>query len=302
MDRVRKQLGVDEIEEGMGNEPVTVAVLDSGVEASHPDLEGKVMVFRDFVQGRENPYDDYGHGSHVCGCIAGTGAVLDGRYAGIAPASRLVVGKVLDRRGDGSVKKMAEALRWIIDIRETWHIRVLNISIGTGKGYENKEYSEVRELLDEAWYKGVMIVCAAGNAGPAGGSLSVIGRNRNIITVGCHEGGEAHRFGRPCQLYSSRGEEMEYIRKPDIVAPGTEVMSCKTFPFRGRSVTEKYYCRKSGTSMATAIVSGCCARFFEKNGSESNEYCKRRMLQTAFDMGEPWNKQGYGMIVPKNFI
>lgn len=307
MDRVRKQLGIDIIErwttmEARRPAPVTVAVLDSGVDAAHPDLQDGVLAFRDFVQGREAPYDDFGHGTHVCGCIAGSGKASGGIYRGIVPRARLVVGKVLDGKGDGSVHKMAAALRWVMENRERYGIRILNISIGTGKGYESREYAEVRRLLDEAWFHGLMIVCAAGNGGPFGGSISILGQNRNIVTAGCHEGGESRRFHRPCQDYSGRGEASEVYRKPDIVAPGTEIISCKAAPYRGKTERERYYCKKSGTSMATAIVSGCCALFFERHEKESNEYCKRRILQTARDLGEEWNKQGYGMIEPAGMI
>lgn len=282
--------------------PVTIAVLDSGIDAGHPDLKGKVLAFRDFIHQRGKAYDDYGHGTHVCGCIAGSGEASGGLYRGIVPECNLVVGKILDKKGDGSVLKMADALKWILEIKDIYHIRVLNISIGTGKGYEKEEYAEVKELLREAWYQGLMIVCAAGNNGPSGGTISLLGQDRNIITVGCHEGRESYRFGRPCQVYSGRGELSEIYRKPDIVAPGTEIISCKAYPYRGRSIFDKYYCKKSGTSMATAVVSGCCGLFFERHGEESNEYCKRRLLQTAYDLGEAWNKQGYGMINPEGMI
>ena len=301
MNRVRNQLGLYTLEkrnEISERTPVTVAVLDSGIDHKHPDLTGSVLAFRDFIGGRNTPYDDYGHGTHVCGSIAGSGKSSEGIYAGIVPDARLIVGKILDKRGDGSVEKMAKAMEWILDVKDIYHIRVLNISIGTGKGYEKQEYNKIRELLNEAWYQGIMIIGAAGNSGPASGSISMLGMNRNIITVGCHEGRESYRFGHPCQLYSGRGEVSDIYRKPDIVAPGTEIVSCKATPYRGKTIFDKYYCKKSGSSMATAIVSGCCALFFEKNPVESNEYCKRRLLQTARNLGEAWNQQGYGMIDP----
>lgn len=300
MNRVKKQLGLYYINkiENKELEPVTVAVLDSGIDSRHPDLEGKILDFQDFITGSNIPRDDYGHGTHVCGCIAGSGKISEGIYSGIIPNANLVVGKILDKRGDGSVQKMAEAMRWILDIKDKYNIRVLNISIGTGKGYEEQEYDEIRELLNEAWYQGIMIVCAAGNGGPTSGSISMLGMNRNIITVGCHEGQESYRFGHPCQLYSGRGETSTIYRKPDIVAPGTEIVSCKAAPYRGKTILDKYYCKKSGTSMATAIVSGCCTLFFAENPVESNEYCKRRLLQTARNLGEAWNTQGYGMVNP----
>lgn len=301
MNRVRNQLGLHRIpKSATANEapPVSIAVLDSGIDIKHPDLEGKVLAFQDFITGSKTPYDDYGHGTHVCGCIAGSGKASKGIYAGIVPDARLVVGKILDKKGDGDVEKMLQAMRWIMEIKDAYHIRVLNISIGTGKGFEKQEYGEIWKLLDKAWHQGIMIICAAGNGGPAGGSISMLGMNRNIITVGCHEGPASRLFGYPCQLYSGRGEISNVYRKPDIVAPGTAIISCKAAPYRGKTILDKYYCKKSGTSMATAITSGCCALFFENNPAESNEYCKRRLLQSARNLGEAWNTQGYGMINP----
>ena len=301
MNRVKHQLGLNQIKEEENSqtaEPVTIAVLDSGVDKGHPDLAENILDFRDFIDGRNTPHDDYGHGTHVCGCIAGSGKASKGAYSGIVPKARLVVGKILDKKGTGSVEKMAEAMRWILDIKNSHNIRVLNISIGTGNGYDKQEYEEVKELLNEAWRQGITIVCAAGNSGPTSGSISMLGKNRNIITVGCHEGMESRRFGNPCQLYSGRGEISEIYRKPDIVAPGTEIISCKAAPYHGKTLSDKYYCKKSGTSMATAIISGCCALFFSKFPMESNEYCKRRLIQTARNLGEAWNTQGYGMVNP----
>ena len=301
MNRVRHQLGLHQLgreKNGTEAESVTVAVLDSGVDGRHPDLADKILDFQDFIADRNMPHDDYGHGTHVCGCIAGSGKASRGAYRGMIPEARLIVGKILDKRGNGSVEQMAQAMRWILDIKDSFHIRVLNISIGTGNGYEKQEYEEVKELLNEAWRQGITIVCAAGNSGPTSGSISMLGMNRNIITVGCHEGMDSRRFGNPCQLYSGRGEVSEIYRKPDIVAPGTEIISCKAAPYHGKTLSDKYYCKKSGTSMATAIVSGCCALFFQKNPAESNEYCKRRLIQTARNLGEAWNTQGYGMVNP----
>ena len=114
--RVRKQIGVtEELIDSLPENTVTVAVLDSGI-ANHPDLSGKVIAFADFVSGRKQPYDDNGHGTHVCGIICGSGRMSDGKYCGIAPQIKLVVGKVLNQKGEGSANHMIMGLRWIANI------------------------------------------------------------------------------------------------------------------------------------------------------------------------------------------
>ena len=111
MQRVREQVQVPEqLHSGAGCvKSVTVAVLDTGI-AYHPDLIGRLLAFSDFVEGRSFPYDDNGHGTHVCGIVCGSGELSGGRFRGMAPEAKLVVGKVLDRQGEGSCDSMQEAL------------------------------------------------------------------------------------------------------------------------------------------------------------------------------------------------
>lgn len=300
MERIRKQLEIDRI--FTNDNKVTIAVLDSGIDGKHPDLNGTLIGFRDFVNGRKIPYDDYGHGTHVCGCIAGSGLKSKGKYQGIVKGAYLVVGKVLDEKGDGMVSHLVNAIYWIINTKNYFHTKILNISIGTTVSYQKEDFDEIHEALNAAWKDGILVVCAAGNGGPANSTISAIGRNRNIITVGCHEGKLEGDYNRSCQFYSGRGTDFYYDRKPDLVAPGTDITSCKASTFKRDRNLEQFYCKKSGTSMATAIVSGCCGLFFQQYPQESNEYCKRKLLLTAKDLGEPWNLQGYGMIQPQKFI
>ena len=102
MQRVREQVQVPEqLHSGAGRvKSVTVAVLDTGI-AYHPDLVGRLLAFSDFVEGSSFPYDDNGHGTHVCGIVCGSGELSGGRFRGMAPEAKLVVGKVLDRQGGG---------------------------------------------------------------------------------------------------------------------------------------------------------------------------------------------------------
>ena len=118
MQRVREQVQVPEqLHSGAGRvKSVTVAVLDTGI-AYHPDLVGRLLAFSDFVEGRSFPYDDNGHGTHVCGIVCGSGELSGGRFRGMAPEAKLVVGKVLDRQGEGSCDSMQEALEWVLRVK-----------------------------------------------------------------------------------------------------------------------------------------------------------------------------------------
>lgn len=288
MYRVRKQLGCsDSLQQLCKGSPITVAVLDTGIYL-HPDLRGRIVGFQDFVNYKSMIYDDSGHGTHVAGCIGGSGLSSGGKYKGISPRSLLCVGKVLDREGEGSIESMYQGLLWVMQNRLHYHIRVLNISVGIGQNGERKRLEEVVGLLEAVWDSGIVVICAAGNAGPESGTISPLGKSRKVITVGCHEGGYFGNRDDLCENYSGRGDEKEVLRKPDIVAPGTDIISCNN---KGNG-----YVKKSGTSMATPIVSGAAALLLQKYPYLNNEQVKRKMIYSAKDLGDSWNKQGWGML------
>ncbi len=296
MYRVRKQIGcTGELVTSCGYNGITVAMLDTGI-ALHPDFDRRIVAFKDFVNRKTVIYDDSGHGTHVAGCICGSGRVSDGRFAGIAPASRLVVGKVLDYKGDGIIENMIEGIEWVLNCRRQYDIRILNISIGIGGAADKERLERLLQKVDEAWESGMLVVCAAGNSGPEPMSLSPIGARKAVITVGCHEGGYFGDRKDLCENYSGRGPSIYEMKKPDIVAPGTEIMSCNAFFERRGMRYRNAYIAKSGTSMATPIVSGALALLLQKYPFYSNEQAKRKLQHTAKDLKEPWNKQGFGMV------
>lgn len=274
---------------------VRVAVLDTGI-GSHPDFVGRVEAFRDFLHGNRYAYDDSGHGTHVAGCIGGSGKASGGAYCGICPFCRLIVGKVLDENGDGNMEDMKNGVEWVLENREKYHIRVLNISIGIGH-IENKEKMEkLLKCVDEAWNSGMVVVCAAGNLGPEPMTISPLGASKKVITVGCHDGGYFSGRSSLCENYSGRGPSPYAVKKPDVVAPGTDILSCNVAcraTFRGY---KNAYIKKSGTSMATPVVSGAAALLLQKYPELDNEQVKRKINFSATDLHEPWTKQGWGMI------
>lgn len=294
--RVRNQIGCsDELIQSCGRKGITVAMLDTGV-AAHPDFENRIIGFQDFVNEKKALYDDSGHGTHVAGCICGSGGVSHGKYKGIAPQSKLIVGKVLDYKGDGSIEHMCRGIEWILSMQLQYDIRILNISIGMGEEAQQEKMNTLLEGIDEAWNRGLLVVCAAGNMGPKPMSISPIGARKKVIAVGCHEGGFFGNREHLCEDYSGRGPSSYAIKKPDIVAPGTDIVSCNSgIEKRGR-MYQNAYTAKSGTSMATPIVSGGLALLLQKYPFYSNEQARRKLQYSARDLEEPWNKQGWGMI------
>ena len=215
---------------------------------------------------------------------------------GIAPVSRLVVGKVLNQNGDGMVEQMVKGLEWILAYQDKYRIRILNISIGVGECAQKEKMNKLLALVDAAWDSGMVVVCAAGNGGPKTMSLSPIGERHRVITVGCHEGGYFGKKEHLCENYSGRGPSPYDMRKPDLVAPGTDIVSCNAFAVKRGKRFQNAYIAKSGTSMATPIVSGAAALLLQKYPAYTNEQVKRKLHQCAYDLKEPWCKQGYGMI------
>ena len=144
MYRVKRQIGLTKelqtavLHVGRRNPAVGVAVLDTGV-SSHPDLREQILVFRDFVNEQTGAYDDSGHGTHVAGCVAGNGRLSRGIYSGMHPGCRLVIGKVLNNRGEGRIDHMIKAMEWILQNSREWNIRIVNISVGIAEVQERGE-------------------------------------------------------------------------------------------------------------------------------------------------------------------
>ena len=295
MFRVRKQIDCDRMPGGYTGRGITAAILDTGI-ALHPDLEGRIDHFGDFLHRREQPYDDAGHGTHVAGILAGDGGMSDGKYRGIAPECRLVVGKVLDQRGEGSVETMLRGLAWVRDHQREWKIRLLNISVVIGTIRWDRDTERMLRAVEELWLHGMVVVAAAGNAGPLPGSMSALGLSGKVITVGCHEGGYFGNRGSLCENYSGRSSAEAAIHKPDIVAPGTDIISCDYRVRRTIRGWQHPYVQKSGTSMAAPIVSGAAALYLQKNVTAGPEDVKRSLLLSATDLKRPWTEQGWGMV------
>ncbi|MBR5597005.1 MAG: S8 family peptidase [Lachnospiraceae bacterium] len=294
--RVKEQIKcTSEVQSKYSGKNISVAILDTGI-FFHPDLSERVLEFRDFVKGEKLPYDDCGHGTHVAGCLAGSGLLSKGKYSGIAPSCNLIIGKILDKNGSGNVNNMLEAIGWILENKNTYNIRILNISIGFENNVDDLKINKLINALEELWENNILIVVAAGNKGPKVKSISPLGMGKNIFTVGCHDLDYYKDGVTLCESYSGRGPSIFSLKKPDLVAPGTNIMATS---FRCKKSGNFYihsYEMKSGTSFATPLVSGAAALLLEKNPKFSPEELKHRLCYTATDLKEPWNKQGWGML------
>lgn len=302
MQRVRTQLGCEErAVRAYSGKHVTAAVLDTGI-IPHPDFQERILVFRDFVHQKQKLYDDAGHGTHVAGCLAGNGFLSEGRYRGIAPSCKLVIGKVLDKGGGGDTAMMLDALKWILEEQRKWNIRILNISVGFEEHVGPEKIKCLLKALEEVYRAGILVVVAAGNKGPKEGSISPLGMGKHVLTVGCHDGNYKPGGVTLCDSYSGRGPSIQVMKKPDIVAPGTYIMAASAKCSRRRNRYEQAYEAKSGTSFAAPLVSGAAALLWEKYPFYSAEEIKRRICYSAKDLGEPWSKQGWGMLDIKAMI
>lgn len=288
MDRVRRIISANQAyRRGYYGEGVGVAVLDTGIFL-HQDFEKRVVCFRDYINGRTKPYDDNGHGTHIAGIIGGNGSISGGKYMGIAPKAHFIVVKILDQKGNGNTENVVESIRWLVAEKVKYKIRIVNISIGMVLEAESSERRRLLQAVDYAWDNGIVVVAAAGNNGPGENSVTVPGISRKIITVGCcDDTKEQIGVSRLKPDYSGQGPTDHCVVKPELVVPGTNIISC--------SITGEYV-KKSGTSMAAPIVSGCVAILLSKYPQFSPAEVKLRLYERALDLGMVPSKQGWGMV------
>ncbi|MFW5647268.1 MAG: S8 family peptidase [Acetivibrio ethanolgignens] len=291
MDRVSKIIHLDWARKrGIYGKGVCVAIIDTGI-APHPDFiyrKKRIVDFYDVLRGRIEPYDDSGHGTHVAGILAGSGVASAGRYMGVAPECSLVSVKVLNRKGNGSIADVLAGFDWVMRNKERYNIRILNISVGTAIDKDYSEDSDLVRGVNELWDAGIVVVAAAGNNGPLPQSIGSPGNSRKVITVGASDDDVLVELdGSRIKDYSSRGPTKVCIKKPDIVVPGSNIVSCS---YRGG------YTVKSGTSMATPIVSGAVALLLSRYQDMTPLEVKLRLKTRAVDMGMPHGKQGWGLL------
>jgi serine protease AprX len=278
IDRTARAIGARWITDTLGFDGtgVGVATIDSGVTGYHADLDGRIAQFVDFVGGQPLAYDDYGHGTHVAGIIAGNGHSSNGERRGIAPGVHLVVLKALDAAGNGFTSNVIAAIDYAIAHRADYNIRVINLSVAAGV-YESYLKDPLTLAAKRAVDAGIVVVAAAGNNGLASSGQSEYrgiaspGNAPWVLTVGAANlMGTVDRRDDVVAAFSSRGPSaIDENAKPDLVAPGVGIESVEP------------YMSLTGTSMAAPVVAGAIALMLDANPELTPNAVKAILQYTA---------------------
>jgi serine protease AprX len=276
---------------------VVVAVIDTGIDAAHPQLdEGKVVSFVNCQQPvsgtctSTTAIDDNDHGTHVAGTIAGDGD-NDVNYKGVAPAAGLVGIKVLDSDGTGTQAETSAGIQWAVDNRALHGIDVINLSLGSSGCNPG---TDAAAAAANAAAGALVVVVAAGNEGPDTCTVGSPGSAQGVITVGAMAdpgvtlGPRREEVPGFNQVYfSSRGPTLDGRTKPDISAPGAQITSAD-------AESGGAYQTFSGTSMATPFVAGVAALMLDHQISLTNAAIKTTLMSTAVDWGPAGPDNDYG--------
>ncbi|MGC4940554.1 S8 family serine peptidase [Kribbella sp. DT2] len=256
-------------EAGATGAGVRVAVLDSGVDTTHPDLAPRIVATQSFVAG-EDVVDRNGHGTHTASTVAGTGAASDGKEKGVAPGADLVVGKVLGDSGSGPISGIIAGMEWAA---RTEHAKVINMSLGTAAWHTQDDplSQAVNQLSAET---GALFVIAAGNSGNTPYAVSAPGTADSALTVGAVDSSD--------QLagFSSVGPRMfDDGLKPDLTAPGVDILAARSQQMNDGG--EGYYRSDSGTSMAAPHVAGAAVLLAQQHPEWTGQQLKDALMSTT---------------------
>jgi serine protease AprX len=270
---------------------VTVAVLDTGVSPA-ADLRNEVAMRVEFTPGHDG-MDRFGHGTHIAGIIAGDGTSSWGKWRGVAPDADLISVKVAGPDGATDVSVVLAALQWVVANKDRLGIRVLNLAFGTDATSSYRS-DPLDYAVERAWRAGILVVAAAGNRGPEAGTISKPGDDPFVLTVGAADvRGTTDRGDDVVASFSSRGPTADGVPKPDLVAPGTSIVSVRAPGSladidRPDARVGTSYFKGTGTSQAAAIVSGIAALLFEADPSLTPNEAKAALIGTSSGLrGQP---------------
>ncbi|OKI65093.1 S8 family serine peptidase [Micromonospora sp. CB01531] len=253
---------------GYDGDGVTVAVLDTGIDAAHPDVAGKISATRNFSNSATTA-DKFGHGTHVASTIAGTGAASDGRRKGVAPGANLLIGKVLNDSGSGNESWIIAGMEWAVSSGAD----VVNMSLGGSATDGTDPLSEAVNRLTAS--SGTLFVVSAGNEGEES-TVGTPGAADAALTVGAVDRDES------LASFSSRGPRLgDYAVKPEITAPGVGIVAARAAGTAMGTPVDAYYTAASGTSMAAPHVAGAAAILAQRHPDWNAAQLKDALVSTA---------------------
>lgn len=261
---------------------VVVAVLDTGCDTNHPDLQGRIIDGRNFTtdyKGNPNNYkDNQGHGTHCAGTIA---AISNGsQVVGVAPEVSLLIGKVLDHNGTGSYESIIEGIQWATDWRgpNGERVRIISMSLGAPEDVKG-----LHDAIKYAVKNNIAVVCAAGNEGDGTfdtDEYAYPGMYQEVIEVGALDN------LKQIAGFSNTNDQI------DVVAPGVDILS---------TVPHGKWAKYSGTSMATPHVSAALALLIGLYETHDKELTEPELYQLLIDhtvsLDIDIKAQGKGLVV-----
>ncbi|MFE6287332.1 S8 family serine peptidase [Streptomyces sp. NPDC057877] len=287
LDRSTAQIGAPEVwKSGLKGENVRVAVLDTGADAAHPDLAGRISAAEDF-SGSGGTGDAFGHGTHVASIVGGSGAASGGSRKGVAPGADLLIGKVLGDDGYGTESQVIDGMEWAV----AQGAEVINMSLGSAEPTDGTDPMS-RTLNELSASSGALFVVAAGNAGPGPGTVGAPGAADAALTVGAVDRDES------LAPFSSRGPRLgDDGVKPDVTAPGVGIVAARAQGTTMGEIVDGTYVAASGTSMAAPHVAGAAALLAQQHPDWTAEQLKNALISTARTIsGQRVTEQGGGRI------
>lgn len=288
LDRSTAQIGAPTVwQTGAHGEGVKVAILDTGVDRTHPDLTGRITETANFSSSPTTD-DPFGHGTHVASIVGGSGAASGGTRKGVAPGAELLVGKVLGDDGSGSQSQIIAGMEWAV----AQGAKVVNMSLGSQAPSDGTD--AMSQAVDElSRTSSALFVVAAGNSGADGTStVGSPGAADAALTVGAVD--------RDDKLapFSSRGPRTgDGAVKPDVTAPGVGIVAARATGTTEGDVVDQYYVGYSGTSMATPHVAGAAALVAQRHPDWTGPQLKDALVSTARTItGQQVTEQGGGRV------
>jgi serine protease AprX len=297
------EVNADQVwQQGTTGKGVTVAILDSGVAADMDLVEpaNRILASVNFADVRTSS-DPGGHGTHIAGIVAGNGSRSGGEFVGIAPQANIVDVRVLGSVGSGRISSVVRGIEWVIAHRAVYNIRVINLSFGARANLSYRA-DPLSSAVEIAWRNGLVVVAAAGNGGPVRDTVVTPGIDPYAITVGATDDrGTLSRRDDMLAWFSAWGSA-DSNAKPDLVAPGRRLVSLRVpgsaldTLFPDRVVVARNgstYFRLTGTSMATAVVSGAAALLLARKPDLTPDQVKALLVGTTQPYG-----QDSGQVLP----